>query len=471
MRRTAMLYVPQPSDVSLGEIRISSLNVETEIGNLAPYIKGREGIESLLRHPEVMRNKQPLEFNGFKSADIKLRSLTLQEEVSTNALFKGYSDPYNALVSKHPLLISYPSDVIWFGREGAMTAWASSLSRVLPNMGMALDQTELNQIMNKIKVLVSANTKTYGFWRGLTEKVGGTPGKDDGRPLSQVLIQWAIQNALDAKAKWFTGLTPLIDISTPSSTLLSHRLNEAHAVVVQDRLNLGLPSPAYLYTINLNSTLFAEGSWNAMLRNVVANTRMALESSEYEKGVEGVYASIRNIDLISVSAGRVETLKKLMRELNELCLEFKVPIWYSRLGAVAFAALDEGASVVSFMTNTNTGDVFSDGGGGKNDNRFGRIFNSTTRSRWKINEVRAAMNGHDKGMPSLANYWSRNYPTEQELTSDKKYRINFSGPYTIAAMNNQLEQWRENIIQGETKPGSSYLEGGEGTYQAWGTTR
>ena len=468
MRRTVMLYIPQPGQVCLGELKIPSLNVETEIGNIAPYVKGREGIETLLRYPEILRERQPIECNGFKSADIKLRALSLQEDVSSNPLYKGYSDPFNALVSKHPLLVSYPSDAVWLGYEEAVKAWTSSLARVVPNIGMTIDQSKMPEIIDNIVKLIIANRKNYGFWRSILDvKIGNSPGKDDGYKLVQLLIQWSIQNAVDAKAKWLAGLTPIIDIATPGSSLLSHRFNEAYAAIIQDRLNQNMPTPAFLYTINLNSTLFTEETWNSMLRNVVANARLMLESSEYEKGVEGVYVSIRNLDLISISSGRVNTLRKLMKELNDLCSEYRVPIWYSRLGAVSFAALDDGASVVSFMANTNTGDVFSKGGGGKKDDRFGKIFNPITRSRWKITEVRAALEGPDKGLPKLDRFWFKNCPSKDELASEKKYRIRFSCPYTIAAMNIQLEQWRGNISQGETNPGSNYLEGGEGLYQSW----
>jgi hypothetical protein len=284
-----------------------------------------------------------------------------------------------------------------------------------------------------------------------------------------VILYWALQNAIDARAKWFAGLVPLIHSSTPGSTLASHTFNEAFASVVAGRLKAALPTPAYMYTLNLDSTLFSEAKWNAMLRNVVGNTRLILQDEQYENAIDGVHVSIRNLDAISLSVERVRTVRKLMEKLSDICLEFKVPLWCSRFGPVSFAALDEGGTVASFMPNTNTGDVFTEGGPGDRDRFFGKVFNPGTRSRWNINEVRAAMNGPDRGMPSFSGAWTKNAPTREELLNDKRYRVHFSGPYTIAAMNGCLDQWRFDVSSGETKPGRSFLEGGEATYQSWGS--
>jgi len=215
--------------------------------------------------------------------------------------------------------------------------------------------------------------------------------------------------------------------------------------------------------MNLNSTMFPD-KWTSLLSNVVNNAKLALNDAMYD----GMHVSVRHLDLISLSTGRVDTLMMLMKELKKVANYFNVPVWWSRLGPPGFAALDEGASFASFPMNNNTGDVYAEGGSGNKVDQYGKIFNPVNRTRWTVTRVIASIHGPEGGMPPLSAYWDRPRPSEEELASPWNYRVNFSKPYTVAAINGLFDQWLENVRAGETSPGRSYLEYAEPTYTSWG---
>jgi len=468
MSRTTMIYEPQPSGVGLGRLEMSSLGVKTDFSTLVPYAKGGEDIEVLLRYPGALRQSQPFEANGFKVHSLMKKALALQEELQDMPVYSDSADVYTAFLSDHPMLISYAPEVIWLGRRTGMEAWKSNLEIVLPTLDLGLDETMVEEIIGLIDTETLRFAGNYGFWKFVIDKriacIDRKGGTDKGERLVRVLLDWSIQNAVNSKAKWMAGLIPIIDMSTPGSVTLSHRVNLAYAHLIDARLDEGKTAPAYLYTIYLNSTMLPDDNWTSMLSTVVRNARLALASAEFD----GLYLGIRNLEQVSMRKGRVNTLIKLIREINEIAESNCLPTWYGRLGPLGLAILDEGGTFSSFPLNSNIGDVFTNGGRGNKLDQFGKVFNPVVRERWDRQQVMAAIAGPDGGLPRLDSYWSINAPSGSELDNPVAYRVNFSKPYTLGAMNMLMNQWIDDIRSGEEYPGRAYLESAEPIYSSWG---
>ena len=457
MNRTVMLSDSQQS-TDLGKLLIPSLGVETDYSSLCPYVSGSEDFEVLLKHPGVMREHQPIEVNGFSTHKVLSKALSMKERLEGSGIYSPNRPPYEAISSDHPLIISYPPEVIWLGKENGVDAWGENIKRVLPRMDYGFNERQIRAFSTLVQSLVLNNPKTYGFWRAASSE------RFEGEAVTKILLDWSIDNTIGARGKWIAGLTPVIDASTPGSATLSHRINEACKALVDTRLEAGEEAPAYLYTINLNSSVIEADRWTEALSEIVRNARIAMEVPGYE----GIYVSIRGLDMISTNNGRVNTLMRLMEELNSIARSAKLPTWWSRLGCVGLAALDLGTSFSSFTVNCNNGDVFHGGGPTDRKYRFGRIFNHVTRERWDVTQVMSSRGGPDSGLPPLNEYWSMNYPTQEMLQRDRMYRVDFSKPYNIAAMNHLMDDWLNNIRQGEVTPGREFLQNIEAPYSSWG---
>jgi hypothetical protein len=57
---------------------------------------------------------------------------------------------------------------------------------------------------------------------------------------------------------------------------------------------------------------------------------------------------------------------------------------------------------------------------------------------------------------------------ELELSSPPRYRVFFSKPYNMAALNDLAEGWWRNVDNNETRPGREYLQGTEAPFNQWG---
>jgi len=460
MNRTIMISELEHPSAEIGKLKIPDLGVDIDFSGLPPYVGGREDFEVILRYPEILKNRQPLEVNGFRTHTILRRALSLQEELQGEGIYGTKQTPYETIAMKHPIVISFPSEVIWLNRMDGVDCIKKNMRQVLPHTDFGFNQKQIDYIGKKFEEHIRNSQQKYYFWRAIVRD------KLDGETMSKIMMEWTIQNAIDAKGKWLAGITPLIDAKTRGSVTYSHRINRAYGSLIQGRIDQGIESPALLYTLNLNSTIIDADSWTPILEEIVRNTRLAFtEDREY---YEGIFISVRGLEIISRSHGRVNTLMKLMLKINEIAKSEIVPVWWSRLGPAGFAAIDMGTTFCSFPINMRMGDVFIDGGPTEEKYKYGRIYNPTMRARWYKDQVIKSKSSPDKGMPKLKKYWSKNYPTSSDLDSPSRYRINFSKPYNVAAINNLFDQWEDNIKNGETNPGMEYLQSFEPPYDSWG---
>ncbi len=460
MKRTIMVSELEHPTADMGRLQIPDIGVNVGYSGLPPYVKGQEDFEVILKYPEILRDKQPMEVNGFKTYSILKRSLSLQEELQGEEIYDTKQTPYETIASKHPIVVSFPSEVFWLNREGGIDALEKGLKQILPHTDFGFTQKQIRGIWNRFKEHAKNSYKKYHFWRAIIRD------KFDGESLSKILMEWTIQNTMDARGKWLSGITPIIDSNTKGSVTYSHRINEAYGSLIKGRIDQGLESPALLYTLNLNSTVIDADEWTPMLEEMVRNTRLAF--SEDKDYYEGIFVSVRGLELISKSHGRVNTLIKLMTKLNDIARSEIVPIWWSRLGPAGLAAIDMGSTYSSFPINMSMTDVFLTGGPIDKKYQYGRVFHPTMRARWYKDQVVKAKNGPDGGLPELKHYWNKNCPTALDLDTPPAYRINFSKPYNIAAMNNIVDNWENNIKDGETSPGREFLQSFEPPYDSWG---
>ena len=454
MKRTIMVQEEKHQDVSLGELKIPQLNVDIKYSSLVPYAKGREDLEVLLRYPNVLRDKQPIEINGFNSHVMLRRAVALREELQEkNKKFYTYED----LSTKHPIIVSYPPEVIWLAGDKGLRAWKKNFKQILPKTELGFEAEQIDLIIEKIITHVRLKPQTYHFWRAIINE------KVEKESLSKIIMEWAIQNTINSRGKWISPLTPLIDQSTLGSINLSHRVNLAYSYLIDDKQDEGIKTPAPLYSIQLNSSIIHSDDWTDTLDQIVKNTRLALSEDKFD----GIFLYIRGFKRISQTNGRVHTLMKLMTELNKIGKDTTLPTWYSRFGIAGLRALDCGCSFTSFPINISHEDAYVDGFPGEEMHKYGKVINLTKREKWNKDQVIKSKSGPDGGLPHLENYWIKNAPSIKEEESHFQWRIHFTKPYNIAAFSNLTDQWIKDIKAGETNPGKEFLKSFEAPYNNW----
>jgi len=461
MRRTIMVYkTPGVGATQVGNLSISDLDVETKFSTLFPYLKGREDIEVLLRYPGVLRKKQPIELCGFKTDIILRRAQSLEQILIDERQIDIREGLFESFAAEHPILISFNPEVIWFAPETGISAFEKNMKQILPTSSLGFDAKMAKEAAQKIIALSVEKPRTYNFWKKLSQI------EYENETLGSILIEYCIQNGISSKAKWLSGITPLIDAKTPNSIAISHQMNIATATLVQSKYDFGDTVPAYLYTIHLNSSMLMPDKWTPLLDEVTRSIRVAIENQEL---FDGVFLSIRNLNAISQSQGRVNVVLKLMKKIAEISRVEATPSFWSRLGPIGLAALDLGENYCSVPLNLNLDDVFqSPGGPPEKVYHFGKIINPNMREKWYVNQVQLSANNDGRGMPPLEKYWDKNLPSEDELNKPARYRINFAKPYNIAVFNNLQDDWEKHISNGEISPGREFLQSFEAPYSSWG---
>ena len=453
LKRTVLLNEKQVERAVLGSWVGPDVGIQSNTSRLVPFGKSREDMEVFLRHPDLLGETQPVELCGFSVYSMLRRANTLNEELQDDGPRKPYSD----FASKRPILVAFPSEVAWLPKNTAMNAVERSFEDSLPLSSLGFDEVNAKKIARKISNLMATNPKTYAFWTSSTKQ------KFEGETLSSIMIRGSIATSNLARAKAMSGFVPIVDEGTPGSLALSHRFNLAYSHVIEDLIDTGQRAPVYFYTIALNSTCIKRDTWNSTLEKVVRNSRIALAENIFD----GIHLSIRGLSRISLSSGRVNVVWKLMDQLKEATDQSKLPLWWSRPGLAGLAGLDNGVNFASFQINLNQDDIYRDGGPAEELPKFGKIVNTVKREIWHKNQVEAAMKGPDQGMPHLGVIG--NAPTSRQLEIPVLYRIYFSKPYNIEAMNALGDDWRRHIGANEMSPGGQYLQSFEAPCNAWGS--
>ena len=438
----------------IGEI-VDQLNkLRFESGYLVPYISGSEDIEAILFNPEIIPENVPVEICGIKSATILARITALEEKLQTDE----YGVTYLEFTRRNPLLMSFPPEIVWLGRKQGLEYWKKSLERFLPHSSTGIDKKDIKKVIGLFITAAEKTRENYDFWKVI---LANSYNK---QRLSKILIEWSISMASRMRCRYMSGFNPMVDYKTPGSIVLNHRMNLAFATLANEMIDVGIEAPLFFYTIPLNSTMIKADQWTPELNEVVRNCRSALETTDL---FGGIHVTIRNLELISKDPGRVRVVFKLIEELNKISIDYKLPVWYSRVGLVGLAALDEGADFASFTPNMSLNDVIMEPGPIEKDRQYGKIIHIDQKEFWDKSQVERSLKmGYY--LPKLERVPIRNLPDSVELNTPQYYRKLFSKPYNIAAMTELSLRWRENIKDGEIRPGRHYLQDFSPPFNAWG---
>ena len=255
MRRTTVESQKSVESAEIGLWRSPSIGFATPYG-LVPFVKSREDIEVLLRQHGVLVPGQPIEFSGFSLHRSLRHAMQLQSEPDSTSRPLSFQE----LSAKFHVQISWPSDLLWSGHSIPLRHFRDFVADSLPLSEMALSSSDCAKIADKLHSIAIGSRRKFVFWRQITKEQFGAAGT-----LSRLLLEASIAATNRARAHSMAGIVPCIDLKTPNSLTLQDSYNTACAHVIDDRLNQGLRSPAYLYTVALNSTMVREDEWPKML--------------------------------------------------------------------------------------------------------------------------------------------------------------------------------------------------------------
>ncbi|RLI81068.1 hypothetical protein DRP04_06930 [Archaeoglobales archaeon] len=454
MRSVELIVHKEVGQARIGEIIDSINKLQFGTGYLVPYIRGAEDIEVALFNPDVFVDGQPVEICGFAAASILNKAIVLEERLKEDQYALTFLD----FTHNHPMLMSFPPEVIWTGRERGLNHWEKSLRRFIQFSSPGFSEKEIDQLCGCIINAAAQYKMTYGFWSYIVNN------SFKGERLSKLLMEWVITTATKMRCKYLSGLNPIINAKTPGSVVLNHRVNLAYAALVRDMEDAGLETPQYFYTIQLHSNMVQPDDWTNLLSEVVGYCRSALETTDM---FSGIHIMVRNLENISKVVGRVRTMLKLFEELNRIGYEYKLPVWWSNFGLIGLAVLDEGGDFASFTPNMAIKDIITEAGPVEKDHQFGKVLNIHAKELWERKQTRKSRN-RGYNLPKLNHFNTRNIPDDLELESPPLYRRMFSKPYNIAAMNELSLMWRENIENGEIRPGRHYLRDFSPPFNVWG---
>lgn len=453
MRTNNLLIENQVGQAILGQMSDQSKSiVDLELNQLAPYISVPEDIEIIINNNHLLRKGQMLEFNGFRTHQLLDKARNIQETLA------NFNTPFSKLVEEHPSIMSFPPEVVWLGNPKALTEFKDNIKWVLQTDNIGFNKDKAEKIADEYIRLISASRQKYEFWANVIQKF-------EGELLSKLLIDITIELALQAKMKYLCGLVPIIDPRAVHSISIAHKTNIAYAKLIDSRQNDGNNVPKYFYTIPLNASSIPSYEYDGNLEGIVKNVRQALQSNYFD----GVHVSVRGLSRISNDAGKVETLSKFIRDINEISKEYLLPIWWSRFGLIGLNTLDLGGCFASYSLNMGIDDVYSSFASKvmveDTMKKAGKLLNPTEGELLEYKAASKLRNGLPKmegiNVSNLKYYKDR--PTQ--------YRKEVVKPFNIAAMNHLNQKWYNDIKNGlEVSPGAEFLQRFKSPvwYRAWG---
>jgi len=452
VRRTVIVVEREAGSAFVGGWQIDQAT-SVPVG-VVPYVKSREDVSVVLRSPELLLQGQPIEFSGYSL----YRALRTAEALDSRMADRPGGIRFSDLVASHPVLVSFPPDLTWLAHPDAVTKFGEGLKRVLPDSEMKSTPSDAEKITRNVQEQLLAHPQSYSFWKIATRKDPETH-----IPLSRYLIEYTLTVASRAKARILAGMVPVIDVRTPNSVWLTHKFNLAFADVVADRVDEGIRAPVYLYTLPINPGVFEADTPSEILSVVERNAQAALRSGLFE----GIWVAIRGLPSISLSPGRVNSVMGFLRRLSEVAKANSAALWWSRPGVMGLAGLDVGCAVTSFSFNLRVDDVYLGGRMGRDrSHSFGKVLNPVSRDYWEYRQLLRSLEAPEPGLPALGT--CRTVPDVLELQSPQHYRIQFSKPYNVAAMNWLCSEWKSHVRQGETSPGREYLQTFSAPTNQWG---
>jgi hypothetical protein len=422
---------------------------------LAPFVKSREDVSVLMRNPRTLKLGQPIEFSGFSA----FRALRAAEVLNSKVDEDGIGVRFGDLVTAHPSLVSFPPDLTWLAHKESVDKFVEGLKRILPDTEQRLTPVDSDRIATEIGNLLVAHPRSFTFWSAITKKDPATKTTH-----SRHLIDYALTISERIRSRFLAPLVPMLDARTPNSAVLSHKFNLAYANVVADRFGEGVRSPLLLYSLPFNSNTFDVDGPSEMQSTAERNVSAALGSGLFE----GIWIAIRGLSRISLVPSRVRAVEGLVSRLSAIAKGNGSVLWWSRPGLIGLRARDLGCALASFSLNLGIDDVYIDGGMSSDQSyAYGRVLNAITRSLWGYPEVRTSLDSAEPGLPDLA--VCRSIPDQIELQSPQRYRVGFSKPYNVSAMNWLESDWVRQTEQGEVNPGAEFLQTFQKPFDRWGT--
>ncbi|MBI4362267.1 MAG: hypothetical protein HY558_03750 [Euryarchaeota archaeon] len=454
MKTTSITVMKKSGRAQLGNVFFTDSKSEAAFSQIVPYIKGREDVEVLLKNAPLLKKKQPVEVNGYNIPGIITRATSLEELLLSRGRL-----PYSKIAINHPLIVSYPPEVLWISdsKPTALKRLRSGLKKALPATESSPSPSDADKISEEFVLLAHDGNENYRFWTNMMER------KFEETPYSKLFMESIIELSNGARATFLAPPTPIIggEKWTRSPTL-AHRYNLAYAHLINDKQDTGDRVPKCLYNLDFNSEMFKPDDWSPMLEEVVRNTRLAMGENLFD----GMNVSVRGLSRISFSVARVRTLNRLMRLLNDICLQNLVPINFSRFGLIGLHAIDEGSTFSSFPLNLALDDIMLEPTRMNPEYLYGRILNKDAGELYNKQQVEKVLQGPKKGLPELEGVGRA--PSILQLENPVRYRIDFSKTYNIAAFNWLNTHWREEVEKGEIAPGKEYLQKFEAPYNSWG---
>jgi len=439
MRKLITQVSSRINQITLGNLTDSKSNeIITPLNFLIPYAAASEDFEIILKREKLLSEKQPIEMNGFNS------HLNMKKAIKIGGEIGQIDSFYTDFTIRHPILLSYPSEVIWLGIQKGVDRFKDSFDWVAKRSDLGIDLGVYKAYSDAYKVIIERNIETYGFWKEITDR-------DKEVQTARVLLESTLNMAILTRSAFLSGLTPLITKHSTTVSVLSQRINMAYGAMINDYEDVGEKCPKYLYTINIDSSIIPKNNFTDELKDIANRAKASLEMNQFD----GIFVSIRGLKYISSSEGRIQTLKKFCEKLCEICQDEKLPIWFSRTGLISMALFELGASYGSFQLNNHIDDIYLQGFKPKGPIdpkiKYGTVLDPDTYRFLTPDEVLRSPHGLTKleGVPNL--------PNEFDLASDVKYRKNFSRPYNMAAMCYLNKKWLKNVKEGDTNPGSEYL--------------
>lgn len=431
-------------EAQLGSWVSHRYGTQSSISCLGAYAKSDEDILVLLRNQSILDPDQPVELCGISLDRILGRAVSMEENAEPTSTPIDYAE----FARTRPIIVSFPNETVWLARESAISKLGNCFIDVMQREHRDWDEDRVVKLAGQIQSLITANRKTFGFWKEITKH------QEDGIVISRHLIDWTIASAIRARAKYMAGFTPMIDQRTPGSLSLSDKFNRAYLRVLAESSKAHL-MPHYFYTINLSPNSIGRDQWPKFLQKLVRTTRFEIETGEFD----GIYLSIRKLEAISRNPGRVRTAKKLISSLADIAKDFRLPLCWSRAHVAGLVGLDQGVTFSTFQLNLNTDDMFMDGGPSGDDAeqyKFGSALNPWTKEALLKGQVLSSMKGPAMGMPEIGGVSNR--PTPAQIASHYQYRIGFSKPYNLRVMAMLSKKWQEQILNNEENPGAAYTK-------------
>jgi hypothetical protein len=454
-KKSTVVIAKTIGSARLGEWINPQSGFTTTTGHIAPFCKGPESTEAMLRNVQMLNPDQPIEYSGFGMDAIIRKAISVQTEI----YYRDSSDPFTELAS-HPGIVSYPPEVIWLANAQGLNAFKKSLVENLPKIrGTGYSKDDAVAIADRICLMAKNGAGSLSFWEHLTDEFNG-------ESYGSILVNFQAYTASRLKCRGLAGLVPLIDERHPKSIEMTYQFNEATATELENLRNEGAPAPEfYFFTLNMNSSMFKNSNMSDELNKTIEMVNFALRNNK--ELFDGLHVSIRGLDRISDDPGRIDVVYKFIARLREICTAVLIPFWFSKSGISGLSFLDKGVDYCSSSLNMSLGDVYVGGGGAVNsENIYGKVYHPTLQKRFTVKEVVRTIEKRGT-MPEIrgVNFLLR----DADLVSSQRYRVNFGKPYNLAVICDLSDKWRNLVVTGEEESGRIYLSRcPEPIFRSWG---